>query len=190
VLRPGGRLAVADIIPLAPAGGAEWLKQRASSGVVTSRFAIPEANAYPRSRYREILERCGFTDIRVASIRNKVYAPLHRHLRQHPEALQRQHPLVRLSAPVARRLDPAGLYIASWITCWRAPPNRRRQPRMTGSRCPAPRLAGRSETGRGSVDRQPLCAPVTPGQVDQDGQRIPEDDACILGHGNLVKASP
>ncbi|MGA8261712.1 MAG: class I SAM-dependent methyltransferase [Arenicellales bacterium] len=111
VLRPGGRLAVADIIPMAPAGGGvERLEQLASWGFVASRFAIPEANVYPRSSYREILERRGYIDVRVDSTRNKVYAPLHRYLAEHPTALERQHPLIRLSARAALRLDPADLY--------------------------------------------------------------------------------
>ena len=111
VLRPGGRVVTADIIPLA--ASRRWsvrLTQRISWGLVASKFAIPGANRYTRPAYRSALARCGFAEIRVESIRDQVYAPLHGYLKAHPERLQRLHPMARLAAAMALRFSPASVY--------------------------------------------------------------------------------
>lgn len=111
VLRPGGRLVAADILPQPPATGRGGrLKQRLSWWLVASRFAIPEANRYTRDAYAERLEAAGLTGAEVRSIRQHVYAPLHQWLCDHPETLQRLHPVARLPARLARRMDAATLY--------------------------------------------------------------------------------
>ncbi|MBK5935958.1 MULTISPECIES: class I SAM-dependent methyltransferase [Halorhodospira] len=111
VLRPGGRLVTADIIPLPPAKRAvDRLRQRLSWWLVASRFAIPEANRYTRLAYPGYLTAAGFVDVHVRSIREQVYAPLHAWLRAHPETLERIHPVARLPARWARRMDADRLY--------------------------------------------------------------------------------
>ena len=98
VLKPGGRLVTADILPL----NTEQAGQTGSWGrawrLTASRFDIPEANAYTADRYRSILEDMGFVRVSVHSIRNDVYAPLHAALRHDPRPLCQLHPLPRAVA--------------------------------------------------------------------------------------------
>ncbi|MCP4696732.1 MAG: methyltransferase domain-containing protein [Gammaproteobacteria bacterium] len=69
VLRPGGTLAVADMLPLA--------KPRRSNRLVSwfglRRAGIPRENMYPKEVYREKLSARGFVNISQDSIRNYVY---------------------------------------------------------------------------------------------------------------------
>lgn len=111
VLRPGGRLAVADIIPCAPRGSS-WnrFKQRASWALVASKFSIPKDNAYPIPTYHAELRLRGYEQIRIASIRDQVYAPLHAWLRAHPPAIRRLHPAARLAARIALSRDASSVY--------------------------------------------------------------------------------
>jgi microcystin synthetase protein McyJ len=73
VLRPGGRIAVADMLP---AAGRAWnapakrLRRRV--------IAVPEANMYDRSVYGGRLASRGFADVAVRSIRDQVYLPFAR----------------------------------------------------------------------------------------------------------------
>lgn len=111
VLRPGGRLAVADIVPL-PVCGSRFrrLIQSASWALVASRFAIPQENAYPIPTYHAKLKLAGFDATQVRSIRDQVYAPLHQWLRAHPNALQRLNPAARLAARIALALRPEQVF--------------------------------------------------------------------------------
>jgi len=111
VLRPGGRLALADIIP-APAvrGFAARLEQRISWRLTAGKFAIPPENAYGRPTYHAKLAMSGFEQIRVDSIREHVYAPLHRFLAEHPQTLERLHPMARLPARLALRFEANSVY--------------------------------------------------------------------------------
>lgn len=111
VLRPGGRLAVADILPLPPAPG-RWgrLKQRWSWAMVARRFPIPAANRYGRETYAAKLADCGFDGVQVESIREQVYAPLHRYLASDPAPVRRLHPVARPVARLALRLSPDSVY--------------------------------------------------------------------------------
>jgi ubiquinone/menaquinone biosynthesis C-methylase UbiE len=111
VLRPGGRIAIADILPMAPAPGL-WgrLKQRWSWGMVSRRFPIPPANRYTRDEYGTRLEASGFERAEVESIRDQVYVPLHRCLARDPTPVERLHPAARPLARFALRLDPETLY--------------------------------------------------------------------------------
>lgn len=111
VLRPGGRLVTADIIPTAPLSRpAARLQQRISWGLVASKFAIPAENAETHPVYHSKLALCGFEQIRVESIRDHVFAPLHRYLRDHPAALKRLHPMARIVARFALGFDAAAVY--------------------------------------------------------------------------------
>lgn len=95
VLRPGGRLATADILPSGrPAG----LRARAYDWAVRSFWQIPKANMYPGPEYERRLEAAGFVDVRRRSIRELVYPPFIRWARrrlEEPEAARRLHPLIR-----------------------------------------------------------------------------------------------
>nr|WP_093192280.1 methyltransferase domain-containing protein [Thiocapsa sp. KS1] len=111
VLRPGGRLVTADIIPMPLSG--DWrtrLKQRWSWGLVASKFAIPAENVYTRESYAEKLRARGFEDVEVASIRDRVYTPLHDYLSRHPETLDRLHPATRLPARLALGMSAGTVY--------------------------------------------------------------------------------
>jgi SAM-dependent methyltransferase len=111
VLRPGGRLVAADIIPMpAVSGVRQRLEQRVSWGLVASRFAIPSENADSRPTYFSKLALCGFEEIRIESIRKHVYAPLHRYLVSHPRTLERLHPLTRPPIRFALRCHPKSVY--------------------------------------------------------------------------------
>jgi ubiquinone/menaquinone biosynthesis C-methylase UbiE len=111
VLRPGGRLVTADIIPTKPAADFKHrLLQRLSWGLTASKFAIPDANAYPRAGYHARLLRTGFSEVRVESIRDCVYAPLHRYLQRHNEGLQRLNRVARLPAHIALAASPKNVY--------------------------------------------------------------------------------
>jgi SAM-dependent methyltransferase len=111
VLRPGGRLVTADIIPMPLSDNRRArLKQRWSWSLVASKFAIPPANAYTRDAYAGKLEARGFVGVEVESIRDRVYAPLHDYLRSHPETLKRLHPATRLPARLALGMSAATVY--------------------------------------------------------------------------------
>jgi SAM-dependent methyltransferase len=135
VLRPGGRLVTADIIPMPRLSTTRArLQQRLSWGLVARKFAIPPENAYTRPTYHCKLAIAGFEQIRVESIREQVYPPLHRYLAQHPQTLARLHPLVRPPARLALRLDAASVYrgldyvLASALKPARVPGPRRSGP--------------------------------------------------------------
>ncbi|MEO3845929.1 MULTISPECIES: cyclopropane-fatty-acyl-phospholipid synthase family protein [unclassified Streptomyces] len=72
VLRPGGVLVTADIIPME--GGKPKADIR-SHAIKWIRVMIDDANWYPRKRYGEILESAGFESVEVRSIRDEVYEP-------------------------------------------------------------------------------------------------------------------
>jgi len=111
VLRPGGRLVTADIIPTAARRerAARW-KQQWSWRQVARKFAIPPDNAYPQPTYHAKLKMLGFEQVQVRSIRDQVYAPLHDWLRAHPEAIRRLHPMARLPAQIALKLEADTVY--------------------------------------------------------------------------------
>lgn len=99
VLRGGGRLVVADILPMPTREGdvAGQLLQDLAALV----WGVPRANLYPRQVYARRLRRAGFEDVVVASIRDHVFAPFNRYLTE------------RLSEPgVLSRFDP--VFAAYW----------------------------------------------------------------------------
>ena len=111
VLRPGGRLVVADILPFDEATACPaTVKQRLSWRLTASKFAIPSANAYPIDHYRTLLKNCGFEQVSVDSIRDDVYQPLHTFLKRDKHAIARLHPVMRLPAWMALRSNPDAVF--------------------------------------------------------------------------------
>lgn len=135
VLRPGGRLVTADIIPMSPETRLRLrLRQKLSWQLVASKFAIPTENAYTRPAYRSRLASCGFERIRVDSIRDQVYLPLHRHLGEQPHRLERLHPIARLPARMALRSDAAHVYAGlDYVLATAVKPSGREEHGVSGS---------------------------------------------------------
>ena len=80
VLRPGGRVAAADMLPLE--GAANGLKERFNTYLGRSFWQIPDDNYYPANEYRKRLEAIGFRNVEVRSIRDRVYKPYVRFLKK------------------------------------------------------------------------------------------------------------
>ncbi|MGE0225139.1 MAG: class I SAM-dependent methyltransferase [Acetobacteraceae bacterium] len=96
VLRPGGRIAVIDLVPLERNGRVEtgglrgWMERWASQ--------TPKANVYGVTRYAEILRGTGFEQVEIRSILNDVvpgYLAFMRKLLADPVEAERLHPMIR-----------------------------------------------------------------------------------------------
>lgn len=75
-LRPGGVLALADIIPLdKDASDDGKVLELSDLNVPAWQRFIPKVNWYPASSYVDRLRRAGFVNIDVKSIRDQVYGP-------------------------------------------------------------------------------------------------------------------
>lgn len=106
VLKPGGRLVTADIVPMRQHDGDYSVSWR----LTASKFAIPQANAYSRQHYAELLRTSGFAAVSVESIRDAVYAPLYGFVKRQPEILNRLHPLVRLPVRLSLKFDAENVF--------------------------------------------------------------------------------
>ena len=103
VLRPGGTLGTADILPT-PDHPLDGYFAR----LTRSFWQIPDANWMRWPDYEAALARAGFVDIQARSIRQLVYAPVWRHARQ----IAQDPAHARDWSPVARllvRLPPSAL---------------------------------------------------------------------------------
>jgi len=72
VLRPGGRLATADVLP---APGRATLGARLFSAASQAFFQMPSENWYGIDAYRGKLEAAGFVDVDVRPVRERVLVP-------------------------------------------------------------------------------------------------------------------
>jgi ubiquinone/menaquinone biosynthesis C-methylase UbiE len=111
VLRPGGRLALADVIAAPPPRGAlrrffQWYAWQ----TFRTQYDLPRENVVRRDRYAEQLREAGFADAAVESISEHVYPGFHRCLAKDPSVLQRFHLLARLPYKMALPMDPSFVY--------------------------------------------------------------------------------
>jgi erythromycin 3''-O-methyltransferase len=77
VLRPGGVLAAADVVPVDATIPRTGMRSLPLTWVAIS---VDEANWYSRDTYANELTELGFTQVRVRSIRDKVFEPWRRHI--------------------------------------------------------------------------------------------------------------
>lgn len=106
VLRPGGRIALADILR-APGAG---LAARLSWAAMADRFRVPAANAVDRAAYAGQLAAAGFTGIAVEPIGAEVFPGFHAALRGDRGLRARLPRALRPPAALLARLDPARVY--------------------------------------------------------------------------------
>ncbi len=101
VLRPGGRLATADILPRP---GRHGPGARLFSRLLQHFFQVPPENWYGMESYRGCLERSGFADPEVRSVRDQVLIPFWSALRRLARGPRRRKgigmPFFRLAAHV------------------------------------------------------------------------------------------
>jgi ubiquinone/menaquinone biosynthesis C-methylase UbiE len=111
VLKPGGRLATADILPADPADDPlTRAVQRATWAGTARTWNIPQANAVRPPAYARQLEAAGFDNVRITSIRARVYAPLHRHLAGRSGLFPDLPTPARLAARAALTVPPEWAY--------------------------------------------------------------------------------
>ena len=113
VLRPGGRLVLADVIRNAPEpGGFRRRVQEVTWAAFARTFAVPPANADRREGYAGKLRAAGFTDLRVDSIRALVFPGWHRAMGEDAALRRRLHLAGRLPYRLLLRLDANTVYSA------------------------------------------------------------------------------
>ena len=96
VLAGGGRLSIADIIPLERDG--KLLKGGPVQSLARQVYQVPATNLYGIAEYRRIVEACGFVEVKITSIREQVFPGFSGYmakLRGDAGNADRLHPLVR-----------------------------------------------------------------------------------------------
>jgi erythromycin 3''-O-methyltransferase len=85
VLRPGGVLATADIVPL------DARPRDGKKGLGSFTYMIPDENWYDSASYQKHLLAAGFRDVRLTSIRDHVWEPWYRSVsrKMHDPAVRR-----------------------------------------------------------------------------------------------------
>jgi cyclopropane fatty-acyl-phospholipid synthase-like methyltransferase len=110
VLRPGGRLVLADVIAMPQPD--QWFQRLLYRSVWFSfctNYFVSKENMDTQATYAQKLTASGFYNVQLASIWNDVYPPLHRWLAQ-PGTLKRFHPLARFPYYGALCFDPKVIY--------------------------------------------------------------------------------
>ena len=111
VLRPGGRLVTADIVPIKNSDHPfRRIEQWISWNLVAGKFNIPPENAYLIPTYRDKLSRTGFVNIDIKSIRDEVYAPLHEYLSRDRTFVDKLPPVAKIMAISAFHRSAESVY--------------------------------------------------------------------------------
>ncbi len=111
VLRPGGRIVLADIIPAAPAGGAlrrRW--QSASWRALARALSVPRANADTRDAYAARFAAVGFEGVSVEPIGDEVFPGFHQALREDEAFFARLPASARLAYRPLLRIEAGDVY--------------------------------------------------------------------------------
>jgi ubiquinone/menaquinone biosynthesis C-methylase UbiE len=113
VMKPGARLALADMIPAAVEGsGFSRYMKRSGWKFFSKKYGIPPENADSIESYKEKLVNAGFSDVEIVSIRAYVFDGLHHYMKHNPEMLARFHPLARFPYKMTLFFDAAKVYQA------------------------------------------------------------------------------
>jgi cyclopropane fatty-acyl-phospholipid synthase-like methyltransferase len=113
VLRPGGRLVLADVIRARPDPRPFRRRVQAFNWkYFTQKYAVPEANGDTSDTYAAKLAAAGFAGARVESIRHHVYPGLHHFMATDPSMLRRFHLLARLPYKLTLLFSADAVYSA------------------------------------------------------------------------------
>lgn len=113
VLRPGGRLVLADVIRADPDPRRfRRAVQDFNWNFFAKKYAVPAANADSRATYADKLRAAGFATVDVQSIRQHVYPGLHHYMATEPSMLKRFHPVARLPYRMTLRFKAEAVYSA------------------------------------------------------------------------------
>jgi len=94
LLRPGGRLVLADSIPIGPVPDPWRNPLRALLfDIARAALSVPRANVYPRDVYAAKLAAAGFESVKVESIRDQVFPGWRRALVEDPGLRRRLGPV-------------------------------------------------------------------------------------------------
>jgi len=111
VLRPGGRLVTADILPTKNSDNLfSRTKQWISWSLVAGKFNIPPENYYLIPSYTNKLSKAGFVNIDIKSIRDEVYIPLHEYLSRNQTFVGKLHPLAKILAQLTLNRSAESVY--------------------------------------------------------------------------------
>jgi len=120
ILKPGGRLAVADVIPCEISGGPN-LMQKMRMRVLSALLSTPNVNNHSSGEYIAQLEKIGFVDIKIESIKASVYKQFFsfvRNQKNNAQFMSRLSPRVRyfykmISSPSDKMLETFDYVIVS-----------------------------------------------------------------------------
>lgn len=113
VLRPGGRLVMADIIRAAPEpGGLGRRIQDVTWAGFARKFNVPDANADRRDGYLAKMVAAGFEAVRATPIGEHVFPGWHRALAEDPALMARLPLAGRLPYRLLLRFDARSVYSA------------------------------------------------------------------------------
>ena len=111
VLRPGGRLVTADILPTKnPKNLFSQIEHWLSWSLVAGKFNIPQENYYLIPSYNKKLSKAGFVNIDIKSIRDDVYIPLHEYLSRNQSFVGKLHPLAKILAQLTLNRSAESVY--------------------------------------------------------------------------------